>query len=229
VTRRGGYLALAASVLIALVCAGLIAWRLAALRPGQQPPAAASRTGPPETTVNPQPPAKISTIIDLPGDPVLVRRGAVTAPKDLMIAVPAKLGQDAPKVKANAYFVNSTLVSTTGGYMGKFPEGGHEADAFALQLLVNSDQMGGAQTTAQIEAGSDDDGGADTSVDAQSQVLTSANSNQLEVTAADSQGLPQLKETILRTPVAERISDLLIANGYAEESARMIESAANQS
>jgi hypothetical protein len=228
VTRRGGYLALAASVLIALVCAGLIAWRLGALRPSQQP-AAAGRTGPVEAAVTPQPPAKISTIIDLPGDPVLVRRGAVTAPKDLMIAVPAKLGQDAPKLKANAYFVNSMLVSTTGGYMGKFPEGGQEADAFALQLLVNSDQTAGAQTSAQIEAGSDDDGGADTSVDAQSQVLTSANSNQFEVNTAGSQGLPQLKETILRTPVAEKISDLLIANGYAEESARMIESAASQS
>jgi hypothetical protein len=229
VTRRGGYLALAASVLIAFACAGLIVWRLGALRPSEQPPAAASPAGQPAGAVNPEPPAKISTIIDLPGDPVLVRRDAVTAPKDLMIAVPAKLGQDAPKMKASAYFVNSPLVSTTGGYMGKFPAGGQEADAFALQLLVNSDQMGGAQTSAQIEAGSDDDGGADTSIDAQSQVLTSANSNQLEVNDAGSQGLPQLKETILKTPVAEKISDLLIANGYAEESARMIESAANRS
>ncbi len=44
-----------------------------------------------------------------------------------------------------------------------------------------------------------------------------------------SQGLPQLKETVLRTPVAEKISELLIANGYAEESARMIEAAAKNS
>ena len=110
--------------------------------------------------------------------------------------------------------------------MGKFPEAGQEADALALQLAENSNQAAGAPTPAQIEAGSDDDGGADTPEDAQSQVLTTANSNQLEVNSGGSQGLPQLKETILKPPIAEKISDLLIANGYSEESARMIESAA---
>ena len=59
--------------------------------------------------------------------------------------------------------------------------------------------------------------------------MTSANSNQIEVNAAGSHGLPQLKETVLRPPVAEKISDLLIANGYSEESARMIEAAAKAS
>ena len=60
-------------------------------------------------------------------------------------------------------------------------------------------------------------------------ILTSGNSNQIEVNAAGSQGLPQLKETVLRTLVAEKISDLLIANGYSEESARLIEAAAKES
>jgi hypothetical protein len=158
-----------------------------------------------------------------------VRRGEVATPKDLLIAVPAKLGEDIPKVVSKAYFVNSTLVSTAGGYMGKFPESGREADALAVQLAVNSAQRAGVETQAQIEAGSDDDGGADTPADAQNLILTSANCNQLEIGAAGSRGFPQLKETILRTPVAEKISDILIANGYSEESSRSIEIAAKNS
>ncbi len=229
-TRRSGYVALAVSFLIACACAGLVAWRLTASRPRAPAlPATTALEKPTQVAVTPQPASKISTIIDLPGDPVLVRRGEVTAPKDLLIAVPAKLGQDVPKLVAKAYFVNSTLVSTTGGYMGKFPEAGQEADVLAVQLAVNSAQMQGAETQAQIDAGSDDDGGADTPSDAQNLILTSANSNQLEVSPGGSQGQPQLKEAILRTPVAEKISDLLIANGYAEESARMIEAAAKNS
>ncbi len=157
-----------------------------------------------------------------------MRRGQVTTPlKDVLIAVPAKLGQES-KIVTKAYFVNSTLVSTTGGYMGKYQESGQEADDLALQLAVNSETPG-ELTQAQIDAGSDDDGGADTPADARSQILTSANSNQIEVNAAGSHGLPQLKETVLRPPVAEKISDLLIANGYSEESARMIEAAAKAS
>ena len=230
-TRRGGAILLTVSILVACLCAGLIAWRFGAFRLGSQPrPAAtAQKATEGEAAVNPQPVSKVSTIIDLPGDPVLVRRGAVATPKDLLIAVPAKLGQDAPKLVSKAYFVNSTLVSTTGGYMGKFPEAGQEADALAVQLAVNSAQTAGVENQAQVDAGSDDDGGSDTPADAQNLILTSANSNQLEIGAAGLQGLPQLKETILRTPVAEKISDLLISNGYAEEGAREIEAAAKNS
>ncbi len=226
-TRRGGAIALASSLVVLCICAGLVGWRLTRHRPTiQSPPESAQQNKPEAVATKPQPAVKISTIIDLPGDPVLVRRGAVSAPKELRIAVPAKLAADAPRPDAQAYFISSTLVSTSGGYMGKFPEAGQEADALAAQLAMNSAQIAGAQTQAQIEAGSDDDGGADTPDDAQSLVLTTANSNQLEVNAGGLQGLPQLKETILKTIVAEKIADLLIANGFAEESARLIESAA---
>ena len=229
-TRRGGAVVLAASTVIFCLCAGLIVWRLTARRTNEQaPPAAIATNRPAESPANARLTPKISTIIDLPGDPVLVRRGIVSPPKELPIAVPAKLGLDAPKSPAQAYFINSALISTTGGYMGKFPEAGQEADALALQLAENSNQAASAPTPAQIEAGSDDDGGADTPEDAQSQILTTANSNQLEVNSGGSLGLPQLKETILKPPIAEKISDLLIANGYSEESARMIESAAKDS
>ena len=52
---------------------------------------------------------------------------------------------------------------------------------------------------------------------------TNANSNKLEI-ATDAQ--PQIKQTILRPLVPEKISDLLTSNGYAEESAQRMEAAA---
>ena len=223
-SRGGGVAGLAAAVLIACLCAGLIAWRFAATRP--RPPAPVP-TAPIPVVEGLEHGIRLSTIIDLPGDPVLVRRGPVLAPKDALISVPAKLGQEAPKTPAKAFFVNSTLVSTTGGYMGKFQEAGQEAEALAAQVAMNSAQMAAAQN--EPDYGSDDDGGADTPADAQSQFLTSANSNELEINQGGSRGQPQLKETILKPLVADTISNLLIANGYDAESARMIESAAKDS
>ena len=214
-------------MLIASLCAGLIAWRLSGPGPIPPPPAV---TGPAKPTGASVCRPKISTIIDSAGDPVLVRRGPVTAPKKLLIAVPARVSQDVPKAKTDAYFVNSALVSTTGGYLGKFRETGQDADALAMQLAVNSDQATSAQIQGQIEAGTDDDSiGADPCAYLQNTPLTSANSNQLEAHAGGAQGKPQLLETILRMQVAGKISDLLITNGYTEESARMMESAAKES
>jgi hypothetical protein len=223
VTQRGGFVILSA-ILVVCLCAALVAWRLGAPRVRQ----ATAPTGPSSAiALNPRPLSKTSPIIDSPGDPVVIRRVAVSAAKDALIGVPAKLGEE-PKALAKAYFINSTLVSTTGGYMGKFRDEGSTADTLALQLAVNS-QESGAAIQAQIEAGTDDDGGVDTPTDAQASLLTSANSNQLEVSGAASHGQPLLRDMVLKTPIAEKISDLLIANGYSEESARSIESAAKQS
>ncbi len=224
-SSRSGVAGLAVAILIACVCAGLIAWRLTPPRPHPSAPPTPAATSP--VAVNPELPIRLSTIIDLPGDPVLVQRGAVLAPKDALISVPAKLGQPAPQTPAKAFFVNSTLISTTGGYMGKFQEAGQEAEALAAQLAMNSAQIAAAQN--EPDAGSDDDGGADTPADAQSQFLTTANSNELEINLGGSRGRPQLKETILKPLVADTISNLLIANGYDADSARMIESAAKDS
>lgn len=225
-TRRGGILALAASLAIFCLCASLVGWRLLAHRPAIGP--APTQVAPEPATAGPKapPPARLSTIIDLPGDPVLVRRGAVLAPKELRLAVPMKLDANAPKPEAPAYYVSATLVSTDGGYMGKFPEAGQEADALAAQLAMNSAQIAGASDAAQLDAGFDDDGGADTPDAASELLLTSANSNQLEVIAGGADGRPQLKQTILKTVVPEKIGDLLVANGYAEDSARAVEAAA---
>ena len=220
-SRRGGVVGLIASILIACVCAGLVAWRLTPPRP-HAPTAPAPAV--PSPIAGPEPPVRLSTIIDLPGDPVLVRRGAVLAPKDALISVPARLGQQALQTPAKGFFVNSTLVSSTGGYMGKFQEAGQEAEALAAQLAMNSAQIAAAQN--EPDTGSDDDGGAETPADAQSQFLTTANSNELEINLGGSRGQPQLKETILKPLVADTISNLLIANGFDADSARMIEGAA---
>ncbi|HEY5204467.1 MAG TPA: M23 family metallopeptidase [Roseiarcus sp.] len=223
-SRRGGVVGLAAAILIACACAGLVAWRLTPPRPHPPIPPATVAQSPVAT---PEPTVRLSTIIDLPGDPVLVRRGAVLAPKDAIISVPARLGQQAPQTPAKAFFVNSTLVSSTGGYMGKFQEAGQEAEALAAQLAMNSAQIAAAQT--EPDTGSDDDGGAETPADAQSQFLTTANSNELEINLGGSRGQPQLKETVLKPLVADTISNLLIANGFDADSARMIETAAKDS
>ena len=229
--RRAGYIAFGASLALACLCAGLIVWRVA-LRPAAPPTPVTATVD--ETPAAPKaaPTTKISSIIDLPGDPVLVQRGLVAAPKDLLIAVPARLTPDAVKPGApgyavkQAYFVNSTLASSSGGYMGRFPEAGQEADALAAELQMNSQMAQGAQTQAQADAGSDDDGGADTPLDAQTQLLTSDNSNKLEISSGGSEGKAQILDAVLKPVVAEKIGDLLIANGFAEESARAIESAA---
>jgi len=228
VKSRAGFIALAASVAVTCVCAGLIGWRLTT-RHAVAPSVAPER----EAAAAPKKPeAKISAIIDLPGDPVLIRRGAVNAPKDLLIAVPPKLTPDAIRPGSpgyairQAYFVNSTLASTNGGYMGRFPEAGQEADALAAEVQMNAEQATGAQTQAQIDAGSDDDGGAETPVDAQAQLLTSANSDRLEINSGGAQGKAQILDVVLKPVVAEKIGDLLIANGFAEDSARALESAA---
>ena len=225
-TRRGGILALAASLAIFCLCASLVGWRLLAHRPAIGP--APTQVAPEPATAGPKapPPVRLSTIIDLPGDPVLVRRGAVLTPKELRLAVPMKLDANAPRPEAPAYYVSATLVSTDGGYMGKFPEAGQEADALAAQLAMNSAQIAGASDAAQLDAGFDDDGGADTPDAASDLLLTSANSNQLEVVVGGAGGRPQLKQTILKTVVPEKIGDLLVANGYAENGARAVEAAA---
>jgi murein DD-endopeptidase MepM/ murein hydrolase activator NlpD len=223
-SRRGGVVGLIASILVACVCVGLIAWRLTPPRP-RAPTAPAPAV--PSPVAGPEAPVRLSTIIDLPGDPVLVRRGAILAPKDALISVPARLGQQTPQTPAKAFFVNSTLVSSTGGYMGKFQEAGQEAEALAAQLAMNSAQIAAAQN--EPDYGSDDDGGAETPADAQSQFLTTANSNELEINLGGSRGQPQLKETILKPLVADTISNLLIANGFDADSARMIEGAAKDS
>jgi murein DD-endopeptidase MepM/ murein hydrolase activator NlpD len=224
-TRRTGFVFLGAAILFFVVCAALIAWRLLPARLGKvvAPANLPVQTAAPETKPVV---AKPSTIIDLPGDPVLVHRGATLAPRSLQLAAPAFLAANAPRVDMPAFYVSSPLVSTDGGFMGKFQESGQEADAITAQIAITGEGADAALTPDQAAAGFDDDGGAETADVAPDLTFTAANSNQLDVSIGGANGQPQIKQALIKTIVAEKIGDLLVRNGYSEESARAVEAAA---
>ncbi len=222
-TRRGGLTLLAIAVAVFFCCAGLVGYRLLFRRPTPAP-AAVVVAEPPTPEAAPVAIGPISTMIDLPGDPVLVHRGATVAPRSLSVALPATLAASAPKVESAAFFVAGPLVSSDGGFMGKFPEAAEGADV-ADASLVNGAQLT-IDASAASDAGFDDDGGASTPTAAQQSVVTDLNSSQLDVSVGGSNAQPQIKEAIIKVVVQERIGDLLIRNGFTEDSARAIEAAA---
>jgi murein DD-endopeptidase MepM/ murein hydrolase activator NlpD len=209
-------LVLAAGALaLAGLIVGAVVWRLSP--PRARPPPA------PPIPVSPAPqgpPAHISTIIDLPGDPALVRRAALKAPQPITLAVPARLTADAPKSESEAFFVSEPLTPAGGGDLGKFSGNGLEADALNAELAVSA---GGVQG-----AGDDDDGGDLTPENAVAQPLTGANSQQLDAVAGGDNGRPQLKEAMLRPLTTQKISQLLIESGYEETSAAEVEAASKR-
>ena len=208
-------------------CAALVAYRVISRRQNAPVPPPVVVTGEPETPEVAPPPAagRVSTIIDLPGDPVLVHRGATVAPRPLRVALPISLAANAPKVESAAFFVSGPLVSSDGGFMGKFPEAAEGADV-ADARLVNEGIQVIADSSDAMAAGFDDDGGASTPDSAQQQDATDLSSSQLDVSIGGANAQPQIKETIIRVVVQEKISDLLIRNGFSEDSARAAEAAA---
>ncbi|HLW89969.1 MAG TPA: M23 family metallopeptidase [Roseiarcus sp.] len=223
-TRRTGRVLLLAALIVAACCAALVAVRLVRRSPPPPAPAAVVQAETPQPAAPTAPPTRISTIIDLPGDPVLVRRGATAAPHIIHVDLPIALAANASKFDGDAYFASSTLVSTDGGFMGKFPEGGDSADeaAIAMASLMSQDVD---QSDAAQAAGFDDDGGASTPPYAEALAPDAANSSQIEVKVGGANGQPQIKEAVIKTVVSEKISDLLIRSGLGEDSARGVEAA----
>ncbi len=222
-TRRSGFTLLAIAVAVFFCCAGLIGYRLLLRRPASAPVVVSA--GPQAPEAAPAAAGPRSTMIDLPGDPVLVRRGATVAPRSLSVALPAILAAAAPKVESTAFFVSGPLVSSDGGFMGKFPEAAEGADLADAGLAYEGAQLS-VDPNAAMAAGFDDDGGASTPAASQQSVVTDLNSSQLDVSVGGSSAQPQIKEAIIKVVVQERIGDLLIRNGFAEDSARAIEAAA---
>jgi murein DD-endopeptidase MepM/ murein hydrolase activator NlpD len=223
-TRRNMFLLLAIGAAIICLCAGLVGYRFIWRRPAPNPVVVSTQPEAPEAGA---PPATgpISTIIDLPGDPVLVRRGVTVAPRSLRVTLPIALAANAPKVESAAFFVSAQLVSSDGGFMGKFLEAAPGADVadpalgnVGTQLVVDAGEA--------AAAGFDDDGGASTPDSPQLSMVTDLNSSQFEVAIGGSNAKPQLREAIIRVVVSEKISDLLIRNGFAEDGAHAIEAAA---
>ena len=154
---------------------------------------------------------------------MLVHRGATVAPHSLRVALPIALAANAPKVESSAFFLNSPLVSSDGGFMGKFPEAAEGAEVADVGL-ISGIQVANSNDAA--AAGFDDDGGASTPESPQQSVATDLNSTQLDVSIGGSNAQAQIKEAIIKVVVQEKISDLLIRNGFSEDSARAIEAAA---
>jgi hypothetical protein len=221
-TRQKGRWFLIAALVIAVCCAGLVTFRLVGgrkLAPKPAPVVAEEPAAEPSA-----PAAPVSTIIDLPGDPVLVHRGSTVAPRSIHVDLPIALAPSAPKFDGTAYFVSSAMISTDGGFMGKFLESGDAADqqmAMAELAAQASDQGDDA-----LAAGFDDDGGASTPAYADALLPNDRNSSKIEVRPGGANGQPQIKEAVIKTVVLERISDLLIRSGFSEESARDVEAAA---
>ena len=167
------------------------------------------------------PRSRLSTIIDLRGDPVLLRRVAQRAPRALTVAAPVRLVPAAPRTEIEAFYLNETLTPASGGFLGKFTANGQEADALNMELSANNGQIGSGE-----EVGDDDDGGDMTPADATlAAPLTGGNSGQLDVVAGGGNGRAELKEAILRPKVPQRISELLTESGFEEKSAFDVEAA----
>ena len=221
-TQRHGFAPLAIAVAVFLCCAGLIGYRFVSRRANPAPVVVSSEPETPEAA--PSAAGPISTIIDLPGDPILVRRRGNVAPKSLNVALPTTLAANSPKVEGAAFFVSGPLVTADGGYMGKFPEAAEGAD-LAQAGLVNGEAPAPADSSAALAAGFDDDGGATTPTLERQSVVTDLNSSQLDASVGRADAQPQIKEAIIKVVVPERISELLIRNGFTEDSARAVEEA----
>jgi murein DD-endopeptidase MepM/ murein hydrolase activator NlpD len=214
--NRWVLLALAALALVGAIAA-LIGWRTLATRPP-----------PPETTAIPVAPApqpssigRPSTIIDLPGDPALIRRAALKAPRSLTLSVPAALGPDAQRAETEAFYVREPLTPASGGYLGKFASNGQQADALKAELDMNA-------ATAETGAEDSDDDGGDMTPATTFAPLTAANAQSLDASPGGENGRAQLREAILRPTLAQKISELLVESGYEATSASDVEATAKR-
>jgi murein DD-endopeptidase MepM/ murein hydrolase activator NlpD len=221
-TRRTGFLLLTVGLVTFCLCAALVGYRLTSHRKAPGPAIVLPQPAPaPGEAPSPGP---ISTIIDLPGDPVLVRRSTSVAPRSLGVALPVSLAANSPKVESVAYFVNAPLVSTAGGFMGKFPEAAEGAEV-ADNKVLSEEAPVAVDISDAMSAGLDDDGGDATPESVQTSAIVDRNSTELEASIGGAGGQAQIKEAIIRVVVQEKLSELLIRNGFTEESARAVEAA----
>jgi murein DD-endopeptidase MepM/ murein hydrolase activator NlpD len=214
-------LVLATLALLAMAAAVIAVWRLSAMRAKPQVVA----RPPIEVAPAPQPApaARLSTIIDLPGDPALVRRASQKAPRPLTLAVPAQLDAGAPRSEEEVFYVNEPLTPAGGGYLGKFADNGSQVDSLNAELAMNSGQ-GAAE-----DMGDDDDGG-DLTPDNVEPIapLTGANTQQLDAVPGGDNGQAQIRQVTLKPTIAQKISELLIESGFEPQSARDAEDAARR-
>ena len=92
-TRRTGFLLLGAALIVAACCAALVLRHIGARRTSAEPPPVVVEAAPPAVS---QPTGPISTIIDLPGDPIIVHRGLSVTPRSIHVDLPVALAANAP-------------------------------------------------------------------------------------------------------------------------------------
>src|SRR5947209_10437734 len=208
---------LLAAVALALAGAGaaIFVWRMP--RPKPTPKIVAPIEVKPAPQAAPAP--HVSTIIDAPGDPALVRRTALKAPREISFAAPVKLG--GPSEETSAFYIEEPLTPASGGFLGKFAANGLASDALNVELALNASAESG-------EAGDDDDGGDLTPENVEAAPAPVANSQQLDVIAGGENGRPQIKQAILRPKIAQKISALLNESGYEPTSAEEVEASAKK-
>ena len=215
--RLGAVLAVVGAILALVGAAfGWWRWRHVALAP---PPELVQFPVSPAPTATTTPAAPhISTLIDAPGDPALVRRAALKAPRQMSLAAPAKVAPGAAKEEAEAYYVEEPLTPASGGYLGKFSANGLATDALNAQLALDGS----------VDAGDDDDGGDLTPDNVEAAPQTGGASQPLDAIAGGDNGRPQLKQAMLRPKIAQKIADLLFESGYEPISAQAVEAAAKR-
>ncbi len=216
--RRLGAL-IAALALLAVGAGAVVVWLVV-----RNPPPSALPPLPVSRAPQPTPSTRASTIIDLPGDPALVRRAAANAPSPITLAVPLTLAGNGQSLEFEAFYASEPLTPAAGGYLGKFTDNGQQADALNAELAMNTAQASGAAS----DVGDDDDGGDAPAQNVQAAPVTGANTQQLDTIEGGENGRPQLKEAVLRPTVTQKISELLVESGFEKNSAADVEAAAKR-
>src|SRR3954447_17442030 len=179
---------LIAAVALALagIGTGVFVWRLTRPKPAPKVAVAPIEVKPAPTA---SPASHVSTIIDAPGDPALVRRTALKAPHEISFAAPVKLG--GPSEETGAFYIEEPLAPASGGFLGKFAANGVASEALNVELALNASDAG-------ADAGDDDDGGDLTPENVEAAPAPVANSQQLDAIVGGENGRPQIKQAILR-------------------------------
>ena len=215
-----GFALLVASLGVAAIRGALIFWRLSGgLGQRARAPRASGVSGQTRAFASRQFGASLDGNRSS-GDPILVRRTGLSAPKDFPVSLPTRLDPKTPKVDSAAFYVASALLSGDSGSMVKFSEAGQEANVLAFQIAANAAALSGGPS---LDSGAtDDDGGAETPLQPEAAQPAPASSNSLEIRSADA---PAIKTAIIRTSASDRISAVLSANGFSDESSGRIEAA----
>ena len=190
-----------------------------------QPPAAGSPSDPRLAGAAADAFDASSTIIDLPGDPALVRRAAATLPRPIALAVPAGARRHRPDPGIRGLLRQRTADARRRRLSRKIHRqrpAGRRAERGAR------DEYGASLRRRRPTLATTTTAATRPPQNAQAAPVTGANTQQLDTIEGGENGRPQLKEAELRPTVAQKISELLIESGFEKNSAAAVEAAAKR-